>query len=102
MDKRLRIEIPQASIDAFCRRHGVKKLAFFGSVLRDDFDPGKSDVDVLIEFQPGKRVGYLRLGAMELELSEMLGVHVDLRTPSELSRYFRDEVIATAEVRYAA
>ena len=102
MDKRLKIEIPQAGIEAFCRRHGVKKLAFFGSVLRDDFDPGKSDVDVLIEFEPGKRIGYLGLGAMELELSEMLGVRVDLRTPSELSRYFRDEVIATAEVRYAA
>ncbi len=79
----------------------MKRLAFFGSVLREDFDPEKSDVDVLIEFEPGKRVGYLGLGAMELELSEMFGVHVDLRTPSELSRYFRDEVMAVAEVGYA-
>jgi predicted nucleotidyltransferase len=102
MQKRMRIEIPQARIETFCKRHGVKKLAFFGSVLRDDFDPEKSDVDVLIEFEPGKRIGYVGLGAMELELSEILGVHVDLRTPSELSRYFRDEVMATAEVQYAA
>jgi predicted nucleotidyltransferase len=102
MDKKLRIEIPQASIDAFCKRHGVKRLSFFGSVLRDDFDPEKSDVDVLVEFDPGKRVGYLGLGAMEVELSKMIGMRVDLRTPSEFSRYFRDEVVATAEVRYAA
>ena len=102
MDKMLKIEVPQASIDAFCKRHGVKKLAFFGSVLRDDFDPGKSDVDVLVEFDPGKKVGYLGLGMMEVELSRIIGMRVDLRTPSELSRYFRDEVIATAEVRYAA
>jgi predicted nucleotidyltransferase len=101
MKRRLKIEIPRASIETFCKRHGVKKLAFFGSVLRDDFDPEKSDVDVLIEFEPAKRVGYVGLGAMELELSAMLGVHVDLRTPSELSRYFRDEVMATAEVGYA-
>jgi predicted nucleotidyltransferase len=102
MQRRIMIEIPRAGIETFCKRHGVKKLAFFGSVLRDDFDPEKSDVDMLIEFEPGKRVGYLGLGAMQLELSKMLGVHVDLRTPSELSRYFRDEVMATAEVQYAA
>lgn len=102
MHKRIKIEIPQAGIESFCKRHGVKKLAFFGSVLREDFDPEKSDVDVLIEFEPGKRVGYLGLVTMELELSAMLGMHVDLRTPSELSRYFRDEVIAAAEVGYAA
>ena len=57
---------------------------------------------MLIEFKPGKRVGYLGLGAMQLELSEMLGVRVDLRTPPELGPYFRDEVVATAEVRYAS
>ncbi len=102
MQKKMKIEIPQASLEAFCKRYGVKKLAFFGSVLRDDFDPEKSDVDVLIEFEAGRRVGYLGLGVMELELSKMLGARVDLRTPSELSRYFRDEVIAGAEVRYAA
>ena len=54
MKRRLKIEIPRVSIESFCKRHGVKKLAFFGSVLRDDFDPGRSDVDVLIEFEPGE------------------------------------------------
>ena len=84
----------------FCRRHGMRRLALFGSALRDDFGPD-SDVDVLVEFEQGAVVGLMDMGAMELELSELLGRKVDLRTPAELSRYFRRGVLDTAETVYA-
>jgi len=95
-----RIKIPKEKLAEFCRRNRIRKLAFFGSVLRDDFTP-ESDVDVLVEFEPGTRVG-LRFFGMERELSEILGHKVDLNTPGFLSKYFRDEVIAEAEVLYDA
>jgi uncharacterized protein len=95
-----RIEIPMEEIAAFSRRNRIRKLALFGSVLRDDFTPD-SDVDVLVEFEPGTRVG-LRFFALEQELSELLGRKVDLNTPGFLSKYFRDQVIAEAEVAYVA
>ena len=95
-----RIDIPKEEIAEFCRRNRIRRLAFFGSVLRDDFTP-ESDVDVLVEFEPGTRVG-LRFFGMERELSEILGHKVDLNTPGFLSKYFRDEVIAEAEVLYDA
>lgn len=94
------IVVPKEKIADFCRRHHIRKLSFFGSVLRDDFRP-ESDVDVLVEFEPGEVVGLIRLAGMELELSEILGRKVDLRTPADLSRYFRDEVLQSAEVQYA-
>ena len=94
----VRIEIPEEEIVALSRRHHIRKLAFFGSVLRDDFTP-ESDVDVLVEFEPGTRVG-LRFFALEQELSELLGRKVDLNTPGFLSKYFRDSVIAEAEPLY--
>jgi predicted nucleotidyltransferase len=98
---RARIEIPHAEIAAFCHRHHIRKLALFGSVLRDDFRPD-SDVDVLVEFEPGQVPGFLGIARLERELAELLGAgKVDLRTPEDLSRYFRDEVLATAEVQYA-
>ena len=97
----VRISINRDKIAEFCRRHHIRKLALFGSVLRDDFRPD-SDVDVLVEFEPHASAGFLRLAAMELELSQMIGRRVDLRTPPELSRYFRDKVVRTAEVQYAA
>lgn len=97
----IRIDIPRESIAAFCRRHRIRRLALFGSVLRDDFRLD-SDIDVLVEFDPQARTGLFTLTAMELELSEILGRKVDLRTPAELSRYFRDEVVESAEVLYAA
>lgn len=96
----VKVEIPKEQIEAFCRRNRVRRLAFFGSVLRDDFTP-ESDVDVLVEFEPGTRVG-LKFFGMEQELSEILGRKVDLNTPGFLSKYFRDEVIAEAEVLYDA
>ncbi len=93
------IEVPKERIAEFCRRHHIRKLAFFGSVLRDDFRPD-SDLDVLVEFEPGHTVGLLSMAGLELELSAILGRKVDLRTPADLSRYFRDEVVRTSEVQY--
>ncbi len=97
---RARIDIPRDIVAEFCRRNRIRRLALFGSVLRDDFRPD-SDVDVLVEFEPDARVG-LRFFALELELSEILGRKVDLNTPGFLSDYFRDEVLAEAEVQYDA
>lgn len=100
MTTRARIAIPQAEIEAFCRRHHIRRMALFGSVIRDDFTPD-SDVDVLVEFEPGKTPGYAFFG-MQDELSELLGRQVDLNTSGWLSPYFRDEVIAEAETLYVA
>lgn len=97
---RARIDIPKDRIADFCRRNRIRRLALFGSVLRDDFRPD-SDVDVLVEFEPDARIG-LRFFALEQELSEILGRKVDLNTPGFLSGYFRDEVLAEAEVQYDA
>ena len=96
----LRISIPQEEIVKFCLRNKIRRLALFGSVLRDDFTP-ESDVDVLVEFEPGVRVG-LRFFALEQELSELLGRKVDLNTPGFLSKHFRDEIQLQAEVLYDA
>lgn len=96
-----RIQIDRERVAEFCRRHQVRRLALFGSVLRDDFRPD-SDVDVLVEFAPDAHAGLFELARMEDELAEMLGRRVDLRTPAELSRYFRDEVVAGGETQYAA
>ena len=95
-----RVSIPQDQIEAFCRRHYIQRLAFFGSVVRDDFQP-ESDVDVLVEFEPGHVPG-LAFFRMQRELSDMLGRTVDLNTPEDLSRYYREEVLAEAEVVYDA
>ena len=98
---RVKVEIPHANVAAFCRRHHIRKLALFGSVLRDDFRPN-SDIDVLVEFEPGHVPGFIRLAGMELELSEILGGRkVDMNTPMCLSPYFRDEVLAESEMLYA-
>ena len=98
MSGEVKIPIPKAQIAEFCRRHHIRKLALFGSVLREDFRPD-SDVDVLVEFEPGKTPG-LAFFAMQDELSKMLGRKVDLNTSMCLSRYFRDEVLAEAETVY--
>ena len=96
---RVRIDVPREQIADFCRRHHIRRLAFFGSVLRDDFGPN-SDVDVLVEFEPGKTPGFAFF-SMEEELSEILGRRVDLNTPNSLSKYFRDEVLAEAQELYS-
>ena len=95
-----RIAIPQEVIADFCRRHHIRRLALFGSVLRDDFRPD-SDVDVLVEFQQGHTPG-LDFFSMQDELSELMGRKVDLNTPGFLSAYFKDRVLAEAEVLYDA
>jgi uncharacterized protein len=101
MVRRARIEIPKDQIADFCRRHHIRTLSLFGSVLRDDFT-AESDVDVLVEFEEGKAPGLIRLAGMELELSAILkGRKVDMNTPRCLSRYFRDRVVKEAQVQYA-
>ncbi len=93
------IELPEEKVAAFCRRHHIQKLSLFGSVLREDFRPD-SDVDVLVEFEPGKVPGLAFFG-IENELSRLLGRTVDLNTPRSLSRYFRAQVLAEARPVYA-
>ena len=94
------ILIPQDQLMAFCRRHYIRRLALFGSVLRDDFRP-ESDVDVLIEFESGHVPG-LAFFRIQQELSDLFGRAVDLHTAGFLSRYFRDRVLAEAQVQYVA
>lgn len=96
----VKVQIPQDRLAAFCRKHHIHKLAFFGSVLRDDFS-ALSDVDVLVEFEPGYTPG-LDFFTMENELSEILGRKVDLNTPQFLSRHYRGQALAEAEVQYVA
>ena len=88
-------------IAEFCRRNWIRRLALYGSVLRDDFDP-ESDVDVLVEFDPAHLPGLFGVARMERELSAIFGGRaVDLRTAEDLSRYFRQDVLRKAEVQYA-
>lgn len=94
------IRLPQEQIADLCRRHHISKLALFGSVLRGDFRPD-SDVDILVEFEPPHTPGMLGLARIERELTTLVGRQVDLRTTNELSRYFRQDVLSTAEVEYA-
>ena len=90
---------PQAEIEEFCRRNHVRKLSLFGSVLTPRFRP-ESDIDILVEFEPGSKTTLFDVAGMELELTEKLGRKVDLRTAGDLSRYFRDRVVATAALQY--
>jgi predicted nucleotidyltransferase len=95
---RPRITIPEAAIADFCQRHHIRKLALFGSVLRDDFSPD-SDVDVLVEFEPGQTPGFVFFN-MQDELAEILGRKVDFNTADFLSEYFRDKVVSRATILY--
>ena len=98
-DRRPGLGLDRGKIDQFCEENHIHRLVLFGSVLREDFRP-TSDVDVLAEFAPRVRVGFIRLVGLEQELSAIIGRKVDLRTPPDLSRYFRQEVMNTAEVPY--
>jgi len=93
------IPIPRERIADICQRHHIKRLALFGSVLRQDFRPD-SDVDVLIEFESGHVPGLFGITRIERELTTAIGRQVDARTPNDLSRYFRKTVLETAEVQY--
>ncbi len=94
------IDVPYEAIADFCRANGIRKLSFFGSIVRPDFTQG-SDVDVLVEFEEGRTPGFRYFGIQD-ELAQLLGRKVDLLTPAGLSRYFRDDVLEQAEVIYDA
>ena len=96
----VRLQLERERIAEFCRRHQIRRLALFGSVLRDDFGPG-SDVDVLVEFVPGARVGWTFI-AIQDELADLLGWPVDLLTPGSIRPAYRDEILSTAEDVYVA
>ena len=96
-----RISIPKERIAEFCKRNRVRRLSLFGSVLREDFGP-ESDVDILVEFEPGTRVGLIRLSGLEIELGNIFGRKIDLNTPGFLSKYYRDQILAEADVQYDA
>jgi predicted nucleotidyltransferase len=92
--------ITKEQIADFCEKNQIRKFAFYGSVLRDDFGP-ESDIDVLVELEPNHTIGLFKMAQMEIDLSEVMGGRkVDLRTPQDLSKYFRDKVIAEAVVQY--
>ena len=95
------VSVSKNAIAAFCHKHGIKRLAVFGSALREDFGPD-SDIDILVEFEADRTPGLFGIAGMELELSALFsGRKVDLRTPEDLSHYFRQEVLDTADVQYA-
>lgn len=95
-----RFPISKSQIADFCQRHHIRKLALFGSLLREDFS-AESDVDVLVEFEIGAKVSFFKLYDLEQELSQLLGGRrVDINTPKSLSKHFRDQVLAEAEVLY--
>ena len=95
------VSISQERLVKFCRANGITRLAIFGSALREDFGP-ESDIDLLVEFAPGRTPGLLGMAGMEIDLSALFGGRkVDLRTPEDLSRYFRQEVLDMAEIQYA-
>ena len=97
-----KIQLHDEKIAEFCKRHHIRKLSLFGSALRDDFS-SESDIDFLVEFENEHVPGLIGLSRMERELSGIMGGRkVDLRTPEDLSKYFRQEVMALAEVQYAA
>lgn len=93
------IDLPRDELAAYCEENYIRWLALFGSVLRDDFGPD-SDVDMLVEFEPDAVVGLFDIARMERELTALVGRKVDLRTPDDLSQYFRQQVLDSAEVQY--
>lgn len=96
-----RLDIASSALEALCRRHGVARLSLFGSQLKGTARPD-SDVDLLVEFEPGAAITLFDMARIELELSAMTGRKVDLRTAGDLSRHFRDEVVRTAQPQYVA
>lgn len=85
----------------YCKKNGISKLSLFGSYIKNTFTEG-SDLDILIEFEEGNKPGYLTIARIQRELSELFGKNVDLRTPEELSKYFREDIVKEAVVQYAA
>ena len=93
------VTLDSQEIKSFCEAHHIAKLSLFGSILTEQFNTD-SDVDILVEFKLGHTPGFLQMAALEAELTAMLHRKVDLRTAAELSRYFRDDVIAHSEIQY--
>lgn len=96
-----KINIPKDSVITFCSRHGIRRLSFFGSVLREDFSQD-SDIDVLVEFEPEQRIGLIQLARLENGLGEILGRKVDLNTPGFITKYLRNQILSEAEILYDA
>jgi predicted nucleotidyltransferase len=96
------VQIDEQAITKLCRQYGVARLSLFGSVLRSDFDPVRSDIDVLVDFLPGEHKGLFKLLEMQRALSQLFGRQVDLTTRGSLSKYFRNDVLASAQVLYDA
>lgn len=101
LDSRASLHLDRYVLAHFCQTHHIRRLALFGSQLKGTAGPD-SDVDFLVEFDPAHMPGLLAVAAMEIELSDIVGRKVELRTARDLSKHFRDEVVRTAEVRYAA
>jgi len=93
------VQFDKNGLADLCRRHGVATLSLFGSAVREDFRAG-SDIDVLVEFDPSTRVSYFTLGALQQDLSDLFGRHVDLKLPTTLSEYIRERVLDSAEAIY--
>ena len=95
------VNLPKDRIAEFCKKNRIRRLSLFGSALREDFGPD-SDIDILVEFEPGTRIGLIRLSGLEIELGKIIGHKVDLNTPGFLSKYYRDQIITEAGVQYDA
>jgi len=96
----VRLPVAPGILADYCRRRGIRKLSLFGSVLAGTAGPD-SDIDLLVEFEPGREPGLIALAGMEIELASLFGGRkVDLRTPRDLSHHFRDQVVRTAEAQY--
>ncbi len=100
MNNKNPINIPKDIIKTFCKKHHIRRFSIFGSALRQDFR-SDSDIDILVEFHQDYIPGLIKLAGIEIELSNILERRVDLRTPEDLSRYFRQEVLNSAEIQYA-
>jgi predicted nucleotidyltransferase len=92
-------KISKEKIADFCKKNNIRKLSVFGSFVRDQLKPD-SDIDILVEFEPDHTPGLFSIIRMEMELSEIVGRKVDLRTPEDLSKYFREEVVKSAKLQY--
>ena len=101
MSQAITLDLPLDKIRAYCATQPIQRLSLFGSALRGELRPD-SDVDLLVEYLPEARIGYFELAQQEIDLSDLIGNKVDLRTPSELSRLFRQEVVASARLLYAS
>lgn len=94
------VALPVEEICAYCETQPIERLSLFGSALRDELRE-ESDIDLLVEYSPGARIGYFELAQQEIDLSQLIGRKVDLRTPYELSRLFRQDVVESARILFA-